>query len=514
MSDSNQHLVPSGWAKVRLHDVVRPIRSKVRPSDLPDLRFIGMEHVEAHTTRLLGTIEASMMKSSAVRFEAGDVLYGRLRPYLNKVHLAEFTGLCSAEFIALTPYTGIDARLVSYLLNSWRFVSFASGLNAGIDRPRVDFEGIADYEFAIPPLPEQRRIVEKVDSLLSKLEAATAGLQRAAANLKRYRSSVLNAAVEGRLVPTEAELARKEGRDFEPASVLLDRILAERRRRWEESELARMKAAGKPPKDDRWKSKYKQPTAPNTTALPRLPEGWCWATIDQLAALVRNGYSHAPTEASGVPILRISAVRPMSLDLKDIRFLPGQTEQYSDFLVENGDLLFTRYNGTRSLVGVCALAREVPSSLAYPDKLIKVKTVVPGIVPEFIEIAANSGFSREHMEFLIRTTAGQSGISGTDVKRMPLPLPPFDEQRRVVADVDEKLSIADETLRGLERSLAQCERLRQSILKWAFEGKLADQDPNDEPASVLLERILAERHIAMPSRKGSKRTALEAEAAK
>src|SRR5216683_2673070 len=229
MSNLNCASLPRGWARVRLRDVVRPVRPKVLPSDFPNLRFVGMEHIEAQTTRLLATVEASSMKSSAVHFQPGDILYGRLRPYLNKVHFSEFAGLCSAEFIVLTPYAGIDARFIRSLLNSWPFVSFASGLNAGIDRPRVDFEGITCYELAIPPSAEQRRIVEKIDSLLSKLDAAGAALKRARANLKRYRASVLKAAIEGRLVPTEAELARKEGRDFEPASVLLDLILDERR---------------------------------------------------------------------------------------------------------------------------------------------------------------------------------------------------------------------------------------------------------------------------------------------
>jgi type I restriction enzyme S subunit len=112
-------------------------------------------------------------------------------------------------------------------------------------------------------------------ALRSRLDAATAALKRVQANLKRYRASVLKAACEGRLVPTEAELARKEGRDYKPADKLLQRILRERRARWEADTLAKLQASGKSPKDDHWKQKYKAPSAPDTANLPPLPEGWC-----------------------------------------------------------------------------------------------------------------------------------------------------------------------------------------------------------------------------------------------
>ena len=134
-----------------------------------------------------------------------------------------------------------------------------------------------------------------------------ATLERVQRNLKRYRASVLKAAVEGRLVPTEAELARAEGRDYEPASVLLQRILAERRRRWEEAELAKLKARGKTPKDDKWKAKYKEPAPPDTAELPELPEGWCWITVGALTIMGRRMASmfRRVSMVRGTPILRI-----------------------------------------------------------------------------------------------------------------------------------------------------------------------------------------------------------------
>ena len=122
--------------------------------------------------------------------------------------------------------------------------------------------------FVLAPRREQDRIVAEIEKQFSRLDAATAALKRVQANLKRYRASVLKAACEGRLVPTEAELARKEGRDYEPADKLLERILRERRARWEADTLAKMIASGKPPKDGHWKQKYKEPVAPHMTNYP------------------------------------------------------------------------------------------------------------------------------------------------------------------------------------------------------------------------------------------------------
>src|SRR2546428_1691434 len=285
--------LPRGWALTTLGEIVEPTRPRHPPKDFPDLPFIGMEHIEARTMKLVGTVSALTMRSSAVHFQPGDVLYGRLRPYLNKVFCPDFEGLCSAEFIVFPESEHLNSKFIQYLLNSADFVSFASHLNAG-DRPRVDFDQIAQYGVAFPPLPEQRRIVAEIEKQFTRLEAGGAALKRVQANPKRYPAPVLKAAVEGRPVPTAAELARAEGRPYEPADQLLQRILAERRTCWEADQLAKFRASGKEPKDDKWKQKYKEPASPGTGELPSSPEGWAWATVDQLAALEPNSITDGP----------------------------------------------------------------------------------------------------------------------------------------------------------------------------------------------------------------------------
>ena len=170
-------VVAQGWEIRLLGEVVKPTRPRIKPSEKPDLPFIGMEHVEAHTMKLLGTVPAGTMKSSAVHFQSGDVLYGRLRPYLNKVYRPNFEGLCSAEFIVFPKTEGVDSRYLQYFMNSSTFVSFASHLNTG-DRPRVDFDQLALYEFPLAPFDQQKRIVAEIEKQFSRLDEAVANLKR------------------------------------------------------------------------------------------------------------------------------------------------------------------------------------------------------------------------------------------------------------------------------------------------------------------------------------------------
>lgn len=186
----------SGVDLFPLGEVVAPTRPRVKPSDYPDLPFIGMEHVEAHSMKLLGTVPAATMKSSAVHFRPGDVLYGRLRPYLNKVYRPTFEGLCSAEFIVFPENDRVDGRYLQYFLNSSAFARYASHLNTG-DRPRVDFDQLAPYEIPLPEVDEQRRIVAEIEKQFSRLDEAVANLQRSAANLFAYKQAAVREAIWG-----------------------------------------------------------------------------------------------------------------------------------------------------------------------------------------------------------------------------------------------------------------------------------------------------------------------------
>ena len=351
----------------------------------------------------------------------------------------------------------------------------------------------------VAPLPEQHRIVHAIESYFSRLDDAVATLERVQRNLKRYRASVLKSAVEGRLVPTEAELARAEGRDYEPATVLLERIVVERRRRWEEAELAKLKEQARDTSNGRWRNRYSEAQAPED-ANSGVPEGWSWASLDQLTHYTIDYRGKTPKSSeSGIPIISAANVKAGKLVFDKPRFISEET--YRKHAVrgfpEPGDLIVT----TEAPVGETAL---------YPDhgtyqltrRVIGFQT--SEIENRYLSYAFASGHVHDHLKRHNRGTTVPR-ILKPALLRTPIPLPPLSEQTRIVVEVERLLSVADAIETRLHIQEKRNRRLRQAILKWAFEGKLADQDPNDEPASVLLERIRAEREAIAPKKKTTQR---------
>lgn len=489
MSTSSNGL-PAGWAEATLGDAARPSRPRANPFDSPKDPFIGMEHVEAHSMKLLGSVPAGSMKSSAVRFEPGDVLYGRLRPYLNKVYRPDFRGLCSAEFIVFPDRPPLDGRFLQYRLNAADFVRFASSLNAG-DRPRVDFDQLAPFPFRIPPLPEQRRIVAEIEQQFSRLDAGVAALKRVAANLKRYKAAVLKAACDGSLTADW----RAAHPDAEPAGVLLKRILAERRRRWEQAERARMVARGKPPRDDRWKARYAEPQPPNPADLPPLPKTWTWATVEQLSSVIQYGSSAKCATEGDVPVLRMGNITTDGhIQVGELKYLPAKHDEFPELLLSPGDLLFNRTNSAE-LVGKSAVYRGEPAPCSFASYLIRVRLMdgAERAEPVYVAACLNSSLGRRWVKSVVSQQVGQANVNGTKLAAFTLPLPPHDEQLEIARRIDDSFSVAEHTVAEMDAAARRASHLRQSILRDAFAGKLVPQDPADEPAAALLERIRAGR---------------------
>ncbi len=365
-------------------------------------------------------------------------------------------------------------------------------LGKGGAQSNISSEIIKDIKFPIAPLNEQERIVAKIEELFSKLDTGIAALERVQANLKRYRAAVLKAAVEGKLT----EEWRKQNPNTEPASKLLQRILKERRQKWESEQLEKHQKSGKtPPKD--WQSKYKEPTAPDTANLPDLPDGWCWARCEQVCEFITKGTTPSAnklnSEKSTIPFVKVN----------NLTF-----SGYLDF------------DSNPTFIDVETHTGFLERSILYPDDVLmnivgpplgKV-SIVPKIFPEWNMNQAIAvyrtidGLERRYLALCLmtdsilfwalsrtKTTVGQVNLTLEICRDLPIPLPPIQEQLQIVSEVDKLLSETEFARKITTNSIIRSSRLRQSILKQAFSGKLVPQDPNDEPARVLLQRIQAEK---------------------
>ena len=545
--------LPRHWTTARLGELLISLETGSRPrggvKGITDgVPSLGGEHLDAHGGFRLENIrfvpEEFARNQQRGWIRVGDILIVKDGATTGKV---SFVGnnfpysraLINEHVFRCQVATALSSKYVFYWLLSARgnqqiLLDFRGAAQGGISQAFVN-----KVTIPIAPAKEQRRIVEAVESYLSRLDAAIASLKRAKKNLERYRNSVLKAAVEGRLVPTEAELARKEGRDYEPADKLLKRILKERRKRWEEAEWKkiverakqkaakeRRKKAGNPlkrgqklapeewqdvpeaeyrrflPKDDKWKQKYKEPDPPETDALPQLPEGWCWATVQQLGNVVTGTTpsTHHPEYYGG----DIPFVKPTDLDTADSvvsarQYLTAAGAAQSR-LIPSGSVLVTCIGATIGKTGLakvrCATNQQINAVVA--------ETPIRNTRYLYWFFVSPVG-----QQAVIRNASSTTLpiLNKSRFERLPIPLPPLLEQTRIVEEVERQTSVESSMTIGVLAQEQRTQRLRQSILKWAFKGKLADPDPNDEPASELLKRIKAERDAvaAKPRRKRNTR---------
>lgn len=500
--------LPAGWVAASLGDVITPRSARADPAEHPDSPYVGLEHVEPHTNRLLGTVPAGTMASASAAFKAGDVLYGRMRPYLNKVVSPSFDGLASAEFIVMPAPYGIASDFLLQRLSASDFTQFACSQYEG-DRPRVKFDQLANFELLLPPAAEQARIVAKLEELLSDLDAGVAELKAAQAKLQRYRQSLLKAAVEGSLTRAwrEANPAPEEtGAD------LLARILRERRARWEAQQIAKFEAQGKAPTKG-WREAYAEPAKPNAADMPALPTGWTWASAEQLCTFITKGTTPRKgldtSDEKTIPFLRVTNLTDRGvLDMTDKVFVSDVTHQ--GFLARSkvvpGDVLM---NIVGPPLGQVAL---VPGSSPEwnINQAIAIFRAVDGVLPDFICCYLLSPIAQRWLKARAKTTAGQTNLTLEVCRQLPVPLPPIAEQEAVVSALAEQLAALDSLAEALPAAERQSTAQRQNLLRAAFAGQLVPQDPADEPAAELLARIRAERAAAQSAARRSRSTKVTA----
>jgi type I restriction enzyme S subunit len=382
--------------------------------------------------------------------------------------------------------------------------SFVAEGGRGVGLQNLNLGQIGDLDIPLPPLNEQRRIVAKLEDLLARSRRAKDALDAIPPLLEKLRQSILAAAFRGDLTADW----RAKNPDVEPAEELLKRIRVERRKKWEEAELAKLCAKGKAPADDRWKAKYKEPEPVDASNLPELPEGWCWATFETVGQ-VDLGRQRAPQYQTGKhtkPYLRVANIKDDRVDYSDVLQMDFDEDDLHHFRLLRGDILLSE-GQSPELVGQSAIYDGAIEDLCFQKTLHRLRMNPRAPSPAFAQLLCRhyvrSGVFRGNAPI----TTNIAHLTLVRLKPLGFPLPPAAEQVEIERRACAALA-AVEKLASLCRSKRKALRdLDEALLNRAFRGELVEQDPNDEPASVMLERLAAERNAAHEAPAAPKRGA-------
>ncbi|MBI4293446.1 MAG: restriction endonuclease subunit S [Betaproteobacteria bacterium] len=481
--------LPDGWTTAQLSDVSTILMGQSPPSSTYNIECDGLPFFQGKAE--FGSLypEPKVWCSQPGKIaEANDILLS-VRAPVGPTNLAPGKCCIGRGLAAVRPETGLDLK---YLLHAFRCsASVLDARGTGTTFKAVSGKVVREFALPIAPSEEQSRIADALDELFSDLDAGVAALERVRGKLKLYRASVLKAAVEGTLT---AEW-RAQHPHTEHASELLQRILTERRRRWEEEQLRKFKEKGQEPPTN-WKAKYKQPVIPDTTNLPPLPSGWCWVSWAQVG-FSQNGrpFPSSDYEDAGTKLLRpgnLYADGAIRWTDRNSRYMPDRyAEESPDLIVGAGELIInlTAQSLKDDFLGRVCITGEGEHCLLN-QRLARLNTVI--IPARFMLWMFKSAWFRVFVAGLNTGSLIQHMFT-SQLEHFVFPLPSLAEQEVIVEAVEDQLSIIDHLEADLDAKLESAQALRQAILRHAFTGQLVPQNPNDEPASELLKRIAEER---------------------
>lgn len=482
--------LPKGWVKAKLGDACLPVPA-IQPADSPDTEFTYFDiggidnrsNAVAETKTLTGRDLPSRARQA---LRQDDILFSNVRTYLRKIARVERAypnPIASTGFTVIRAAEGVSPQFLFFQVLSEDFLQPLHVLQTGSSYPAVRTRDVLSQPILLPPALEQVRIVAKLSAVFSRLARGEAAADRARQRLEHHRVEVVRAAVTGELTRHWREARTTSKRATKRAPVLLQRLLCARRTRWQE-------ALG-----TKSKSHYVEPAQPDVGGLPKLPEGWGWASIDQLSWTVGYGTSVKCTDkATGPAVLRIPNIRDGRLDLDNLKFAGRFTNFRESDFVAPGDLLLIRTNGSKTLLGRTAIVKTpLRRKLSFASYLIRFRLVGDTRLWSWLSLAWNSEIVRSQLERRAKTTAGQYNLSLSSLANVAVPIPPTDEQVAIVGAVEHRLSAAERLDSSLNRQLTRSRVTRQHLLHEALTGRLVAQDPSDEPAGVMLETIRSEK---------------------
>lgn len=455
--------LPKGWAWTTLGEVCEV--SPRDPALSEESPFVPMSSV-AVGTRYPVSYEARGSRGG-VRAQANDILFARITPCLENGKVAQLpqdsprTG-GSTEFVVVRPGGAVEPAYAYYWCLHPDVRDRAQHQMAGVTgRMRLSGNDLAAFEFALPPLAEQRRIVEVLEDHLSRLDAAEVTLAACERKVKvlaaqaiDYSRSVASDAGEEAAPPSAADVVDGE--------------------------------------------------------LPSLPAGWSWLRLGEIAEVVggitKDSNKQGDESLAVHPYLRVANVQAGYLNLEHVTEIRATPAQVKKLTLRDGDVLLNE-GGDRDKLGRGWVWEDQLPGCLHQNHVFRARVLDGAIAPRLIAWHANS-FGRSWFIANGKQSVNLASVSLTTIRAFPIPIPPVDCQPAIVEQITGDLGQFERLITGIGVAKARSTALRRSLLRAAFNGELVDQDPDDEPATVALARVRTE---PKPARKrATKRTATAA----
>jgi type I restriction enzyme, S subunit len=486
--------LPSSWVWAPFGAVATIKSNLVDPRDYPDAPHIAPDNIERASGRLLAyeTVKQSRVTSAKHRFYAGAILYSKIRPALAKVVVVDFDGLCSADMYPIL--SAINRDYLHKFMLSHVFVEQSVSEDNRVAMPKINQAALSRVLVAVPPLPEQHRIAAKVDELMAlcdRLEAA--GEQRETRrslvvasslrllsgarqtdqfgadsnfplkhlpsvmgriqDLTALRRTILDLAARGRLVRQS---------DGDESAVALHRDLVAMRKR-----LLR---------EGRTVTRARVVNAVEDIGVDTFPSSWILTNFDEvniIASGVAKGKNLRGLRTATYPYLRVANVQRGYLDLTVVKNLEIAAADIERYRLKPGDVLMTE-GGDWDKLGRAAIWRGEIDNCIHQNHVFRIRpAAIDKLLPQWVTLFANSRLGRSYFESAAKQTTNLASINMTQLRSCPLPLPPTAEQQRIVAKVDELMSLCDRLEAQIATGETASSRLLDALLHEALDSTTA-----------------------------------------
>ena len=493
--------LPINWITCLLDDVIVKMSNGANVTQYDEkigypisrIETIWNENIDLERVKYITETDSDFIEKYALQF--GDILLSHIN---SDSHLGK-TGIFKKQvevlihginLLLIRPSTHISSDFLNYQFKHLRAKGiFINAAQRAVNQSSINQQKLKSFQIIFPPLPEQHRIVAKIETLFSELDKGIECFKTAREQLKIYRQALLKHAFSGKLT----EQWRSENQDkLETAEALLQRIQTEREQHHQQ-QLKDWEATGKQGNKPKSPKTLPPLTSEELAELPELPEGWVWVKLSAISTNIQIGPFGSLLHKEDYVSDAIPLVNPSHI--KELKIIPDwnltvneqKLKELSNYILKANDIII----GRRGEMGRCAVIRTFEAGWLCGTGSLFVR-LLPSLNADFYCHILSSKRVREYLTSSSIGTTMQN-LNQEILHGVPVPLCSALEQEEIFGQIERQFSIADQFDQTLNTALEQAEALRQSILKKAFSGQLVPQDPNDEPASILLERIRAEK---------------------